>query len=401
MRRTYITAAIIALAIVLWLASGLGGDEDQPGNATTIAQQNAERSARVEDKAPARVRAQLMQASLQPVELSIRGRTESKRTVTVRSETNGRVVARPVERGDLVSRGDLLCRLSVDDRNARISESTEGLNQAALEFNGTLELKTRGLVSDTIVAQAKARLASAEAQLARANLDMAKTYIRAPFDGFVETISMDIGDFAQTGSACADIVDLDPMLLVGRVQENLVGNIEPGIVANGSLANGQEIDGTVSFVGQQSDQATRTYAIEVEVPNADYAIRSGLTAEIRVVLTNQLAHRISPSILSLNDAGDFGIKILDADNIVNFVPVEIVREGADGMWVSGLPSIATVITVGQDFVVSGEEVEPVFEGSDMPVASPKPDGAERASTLTGAAVSKPVGAGGSSMSEAS
>ncbi|MCR9277259.1 MAG: efflux RND transporter periplasmic adaptor subunit [Pseudomonadaceae bacterium] len=399
MRGTYITAAIIALALVLWLASGLGGDDDQSSNATTIAQQNAERSARVEDKAPARVRAQLMQASLQPVELAIRGRTDSKRTVTVRAETTGRVIDRPIERGDRVSRGDLLCRLSVDDRSARISESKEAVNQAQLEYTGTVELSGRGLVSDTIVAQAKARLASAEAQLARANLDMAKTYVRAPFDGFVENIGMDIGDFAQTGTACADIVDLDPMLLVGRVQESLVGNIKPGVQANGVLANGQSISGQVSFIGQQSDQATRTYAIEVEVPNPDYAIRSGLTAEISVVLNNQLAHRISPSILSLNDAGEFGVKILDADNVVRFVPVEIVRESGSGMWVSGLPSIATVITVGQDFVVTGEQVEPVFEG-DMPVASPGSDDNDTGSALSGAAVSKPLGAA-NAMSDAS
>ncbi len=334
-----------------------------------------------------------MQASLQPVELSIRGRTESKRTVTVRSETNGRVVSRPIERGDRVSRGDLLCQLSVDDRGAQISESVEALKQAELEYNGTLELKTRGLVSDTIVAQAKARLASAEAQLARTKLDLAKTYIRAPFDGFVETLGLDIGDFAQTGAACADIVDLDPMLLVGRVQESLVGSIEPGVRATGLLADGQQVSGTVSFIGQQSDTATRTYAVEVAVPNVDYSIRSGLTAEIRLVLNNQQAHRISPSILSLNDNGEFGVKIIDADNIVSFVPVEIVRESASGMWVSGLPPIATVITVGQDFVVSGEEVEPVFEGAEMPVASPKPDDTDRgAASLTGAAVSKPLGA---------
>lgn len=393
MRGTYITAAIIALAIVLWLASGLISEDDQAGQATTIAQQNAERSARVEDRAPARVRAQLMQASLQPVELTIRGRTESKRTVTVRSETNGRVIARPVERGDLVRKGDLLCRLSIDDRRARISESTEALNQAELEYKGTLELNTRGLVSDTIVAQAKARLASAEAQLARANLDLAKTYIKAPFDGFIENLGMDIGDFAQTGGACADIVDLDPMLLVGRVQESLVGRIETGDAAIGMLPNGKQISGTVRFVGQQSDQATRTYAIEVEVPNADYAIRSGLTAEINVVLAQQQAHRISPSILSLNDAGEFGVKILDADNTVQFVPVEIVRESANGMWVSGLPSIATVITVGQDFVVSGEQVEPVFEGADMPVAAPNADESDSPGALSGAAVSKPLRTG--------
>ena len=384
MRATYIWAGIIALLLVLWLGSGLVGQEAGPSNPPTIAQQNAERDARVADKAPARVRARLLQASSQPLLVSVRGRTESKRTVTVRSETSGRVVARPIERGDLVQRGDLLCRVAVDDRQARITEATEALNQARLEYEGSLKLQTRGLQSETGVAQAKARLASADAALERAKLELSKTYIRAPFAGYVENVHMNVGDFAQTGGGCADVVDLDPMLMVGRVQESVVDRVATGTVATGTLASGETLTGTVSFVGQQSDSSTRTYAVEVELPNPDYTIRSGLTTEILLNVGERQAHRISPSILSLDDTGRFGVKTLSVDNLVEFYPVEIVREGADGLWVSGLPEVTRIITVGQDFVVVGEAVDPVFEGTgEMPASSPTPSGGE-ADVLTGA-----------------
>lgn len=387
MRGTYITAGLIALALVLWLASGLlTSEEDGPVNPATIAQQNAERTARVADKAPTKVRARLLQASQQALEVSVRGRTESKRTVTVRSETSGRVTARPVERGDRVDRGDLLCRVATDDRQARITEATEALNQARLEYDGSLKLQTRGLQSETGVAQAKARLASAEAALERARIELARTYIRAPFSGFVENVHMNVGDFAQAGGGCADVVDLDPMLMVGRVQENVVGSVATGSLAIGTLSSGETLEGTVSFVGQQSDASTRTYAIEVELPNPDYAIRSGLTAEIRLAVGERLAHRISPSILALDDAGQFGVKTLDSDNVVEFYAVEIVREGADGIWVSGLPDLARVITVGQEFVVVGEQVEPLFEGTpEMPASAPEP-AVQTGEAVTGAAV---------------
>lgn len=384
MRGTYLTAGLIALALVIWLASGLATSEEGPSNPTTIAQQNAEREARVADKAPARVRARLLQASSQPLQVSVRGRTESKRTVTVRSETSGRVVARPVERGDLVSRGDLLCRVATDDRQARITEATEALNQAKLEYEGSLKLQTKGLQSETGVAQAKARLASADAALERARLEMSKTYIRAPFAGYVENVHMNIGDFAQTGGGCADVVDLDPMLMVGRVQENMVGSVRTGTEATGTLASGETLTGVVSFVGQQSDSSTRTYAVEVELPNPDYAVRSGLTTEIKLNIGSRSAHRISPSILSLNELGQFGVKTLDGDNVVEFYPVEIVREGNDGLWVSGLPEVTRVITVGQDFVVVGEQVDPVFEGTGEMPASSEQSASDSDERLTGA-----------------
>ena len=70
------------------------------------------------------------------------------------------------------------------------------------------------------------------------------------------------------------------------------------------------------------------------------------------------AQKISPGILVLDDNGAVGVRIVK-DGIVHFVPVKIVSDGPDGMWVSGLPDHVTVITVGQEFVSDGERVEAV------------------------------------------
>ena len=152
----------------------------------------------------------------------------------------------------------LLCRLSVDDRQAALVESQQRVNQAKIDYDGAKQLRAKGYNSESAIAAAKANLATARAELKRRDLALRKTEIRAPFAGFVEDVHLEIGDYAQPGTACATLVDLDPMLLVGRVSELVVLNIETGIEAIGELADRSQVRGPITFVGQQDDPATRT-----------------------------------------------------------------------------------------------------------------------------------------------
>jgi multidrug efflux system membrane fusion protein len=162
------------------------------------------------------------------------------------------------------------------------------------------------------------------------------------------------------GTSCATLIDLDPMLVVAHVTEEEVGNLQTGSIVSGTVRMGQEIQGQLSFIGKQSDPVTRTYPVEITVANADYSLRSGLTVNIRVGLDEVLAHRVSPSLLTLSDNGDMGIRVLDDSNRVVFNAVEIVEEGQEGLWITGLPKTVNLITVGQEYVSVGERVDPVY-----------------------------------------
>ena len=72
-----------------------------------------------------------------------------------------------------------------------------------------------------------------------------------------------------------------------------------------------------------------------------------------------MAHRVSPALLSLTDEGLIGIKILDNDDIVQFVEVEIMSDSEDGVWLAGLPASIRLITLGQELVFPGQQVEPI------------------------------------------
>ena len=98
------------------------------------------------------------------------------------------------------------------------------------------------------------------------------------------------------------------------------------------------------------------------MPNPENRLRSGITTEIHIPVESILAQKVSPALFSLDDDGGIGIRTINEDHIVEFHRVNILADAVDGVWVSGLPDRAAVITVGQELVTAGELVDPVFQG---------------------------------------
>ena len=279
----------------------------------------------------------------------------------VQSQISGLAVDRPIERGDRVKKGDLLCHISLEDRQVRLEESLAGAEQAKIDFEGALKLAAQGLQSETAIAESKSRLAASKARLKESELSLARINIVAPFDGVVEEAHMEVGQYVTPGSPCVTLVDLNPMLLVGQVAENELMSIKPGQMATAKLPEGIHITGTVSFVAKTAEQGTRTYLVEAHVDNRDFSIPSGVTAQIAIPVESLNAQKISPALLVLSDAGQMGVRTVDNDNIVEFYGVDILRDEIDGIWVTGLPDVAKVVVVGQQLVVAGETVATTHE----------------------------------------
>ena len=363
-KSTHFAALAVAAAFLLWLFSGQLGVAEDAGVAPSLASSREAMLAEAQD-APVRVRARVLAAERQSEDVIVRGRTEADRRVTVRAETSGRIVELPVDKGDRVAEGDLLCRIATDTRGARLEEARQAVNQARIEFDGARRLRERGLQSETAIASAEARLATARANLAQSELDLTRTEVRAPFAGVIEARAVEIGDLLQAGGTCMTVVDPDPMMLVGQVAERDVGRVRAGAPGYGALLTGQSVAGEVAFVASAGDPVTRTFRVEVAVPNTDGALRDGITAEIRLPVEEFLAHRVPSSILALDDVGDIGVRILDANDRVRFVNVSVLKDAIDGVWVRGLPDPAKVITVGQELVTSGQQVEVQLEAGTV------------------------------------
>ena len=362
MSKNVISASIVAALLVLWLGSGVFISDTQATPASAGNNSNS-RPGEAEDTQLSKVRVTVMTAEQRTRTVVLRGRTETKRTVEVTAELAGQVVSRPVERGSQVSKGQLLCEIAVDDRKVAVEEARAGLEKVRIEHAGSLKLADQGLLSDVAIAASAARQEAARAHLRRQELNLDRTRITAPFDGVVEQLHMDAGDYAMPGSSCATLIDLDPILVVAHVTEAEVENLQPGSMVTGSARSGRPIEGRLSFIGRQSDPVTRTYPVEITVANGDYSLRSGLTVNLSVGLDRVKAHRVSPSLLTLGDDGNMGIRTLDDANRVVFNPVEIVEDAPDGLWITGQPRTVNLITVGQEYVSVGERVEPIYIGA--------------------------------------
>jgi len=123
--------------------------------------------------------------------------------------------------------------------------------------------------------------------------------------------------------------------------------------------------GKVRYVSPSSEPDTRTFRVEVELPNPDGIARDGVTAVTRLALPVEKAHKISPAILTLSDEGIVGVRAVDGDDKTAFYPVKVLGGEDDGLWVGGLPEEVTVIVVGQEYVGDGETVQPVFETAGL------------------------------------
>lgn len=295
-------------------------------------------------------------------------------------------------------RAEAAARLT--ESRSRLEEARARLNEARINQNAAQRLSEQGFASDTRVANADAALASARAGLtsaeaavegaqagissaeasieganagveaaragiqsaqaavAAAERELERLTITAPFEGLLESDTAELGSLMQPGSPCATIIQLDPIKLVGFVPEADVAKVKTGAMAGAELSSGQRVRGPVTFLSRSADEATRTFRVEVEVPNPDLEISDGQTAEILIGAEGRSAHLLPASALTLNDDGDIGVRVVDGEDIARFRPVTVLRDTPEGVRVTGLPDRVDVIVVGQEYVRDGVPVAP-------------------------------------------
>ena len=355
MRSPVAIALLFTLILLGWLFSRpiqelLAGAEPAP-------QAQPPAAAPVEPTAP-RMTVRVVESVAHGIapEIVINGHTEAVRTVQLKAETGGRVVATPAVEGSLVEAGALIAQLDLRDRQSRVSEMQAAVAQRELEYEAARKLGAKKFQSETQVAQALAQLEAARAALHEAMLDLEHVTIEAPFKGVVERRMVEAGDYVEPGDPVAEVIEQDPFLVVGDAPEAIVGRFSVGEPGGAMLADGQTMQGRIRFVASRADEDTRTFRVELEVPNPNGRLPAGMSARILVREPEIQAHRVSAAILVLADDGTIGIKAVDPDGIVRFHPARIAKAETDAVWLAGLPERLQVITTGQGFVAAGEKV---------------------------------------------
>lgn len=286
--------------------------------------------------------------------LVLRGRTEAHRKVEVRAETSGVVISEPQTRGSEVAAGELLCELDPGTRQASLTQARAQLQEARLNAQAARTLSERGFSSATEVAARQAQLEGAQAGVEQAETELGRLQITAPFAGLLETDTAELGSLLQPGSLCAELVDLSKVRFVGFVPEADIHRVALGAPAGARLISGAEVVGQISFISRSADALTKTFRVEFEVDNT-LNLPDGATAEIGIALAGEVAHLVPQAALTLDDQGRLGVRIVE-EGLAQFRAVTVVRDQADGLWLTGLPEQADIIVTGQEFVGDGSPV---------------------------------------------
>ncbi len=363
MRRSYLWAGAITLGLGLWMSSPYW----LPKGAGSPA---AETEAAVTPAAPTeklfKVRVKTFTAIPRVAVVTANGVTAASKRVDARARTNGTILESNYTQGQSVKAGDVLCKLDTASRQSQIDQAKAALASAQRDFDATEKLAKSNYSTQSKLMSDKARLDAAQAALTSLETDFGYLEIKAPVDGVLIEKPSEAGSLLALGGLCATISKLDPLLVAVQISEAYIPYVVEGMTAKAKLATGEEVDGKVRFIAKTAELATRTFRVELEVANPGERMREGVTTELSVGLPPQLAQKLPGSVLMLNDVGKFGARMLnEADNTSKFVPVDVIAQDLDGIWVTGLPAKATLVTVGQDYVRDGEKVEPVVETAEV------------------------------------
>ena len=348
-RSTYLALSLLVL-LGVWMLSG-ALSEDEAVSEKQVVERN--------EKAPMRVKVEELIAKEISQEIILQGKLEPARQVEIKSQLATTVADVIAQKGATVEAGDVLVSMSLDDREALVQQAQAELVHLTLEVKAANELLAKGLNSENLLRSAEANLARGKAQLDRAKLALSHTQIKAPFAGVWDQRYVEKGSHLDVGQGVGMLVDNSVLKAVGFVSQQAVSKLTMGQTVSVLLLDGSEATGTLSYIAKVGENTTQSFRIEADIPNPDNMLHAGASAEIRIETGTQLAHFVAPSVFSLGQSGEVGIKSVDDSGKVVFYPVELVRKDLNGVWVTGLPHTLTLITLGQGFVQEGEAVTAV------------------------------------------
>ncbi len=407
MKKSIFIAAFILLLVVGWIGSGqitnVNAQDDTSENSQGTVE--ATETVTIEDNGN-KVEIQEFNFSQIDQSIELQGQTTHNKKIDVKSETTGNITNISFKRGDKVSKGDELIKISTENRiellNSakkdlerlnkelelneknkinRLSQNKELIKLYEIEFASAKQLIDKGLSSKSKLSLAsfnlanarsdqedilinfesqqssiEAQIANVKSQLKNIELDISNTQINSPFSGIISDKMVEESEYITPGNVMFTIIDLNPIKIQGYLSEFDVNKVSLGTKAVIENTNGIKKNGVISFISPSAETSTRTFEITIEAENADLSFKSGITTKITIAGSELKAHKIPPSILTLQDDGTVGVKAVNDENIVIFYPTTSVKDTIDGIWVSGLPDKVNLIVTGQEYVAVGESV---------------------------------------------
>ena len=359
--RFHTVAAFVVLAVsAAWV---LTGEFSSIGSAAPEQSGQAQQAEKPADAAPQKVVRTV--GVMEPAFIGhhriirISGVTSPDKRTTLATRSAGILGELKIEKGDTVKAGDVVLVLDGAEKQAMVDTAKALLDQRQKEADNIERLVKTGIVPTTQMDSARSALASAHSQLESAQADLDRLTVVAPFSGVIDQVMVEEGSWLPSGEAVAVLLQLDPVVALGEVSEREIAHVKVGSEADVRLISGEVVAGTVRHVSLEATTGTRTFPIEVAIANPDNKVPAGMTAEILIKSEAVTAVKLPRSVVTLDAAGNLGLRILKADSTVGFVPIDLIDDTPDGLVLSGIPQDAKIIVAGQDLVRDGETVNAV------------------------------------------
>ena len=310
--------------------------------------------------APVNVEVQTIAAVLEmPDQFELPAVVEPNRVVKVAAEVSGRAERIPLEEGSPCKEGDVLVELNTDLLKAdRDSAAAMEKNNTA-RYNRIYNLRKQGAATDRELDQAESEMATSKAALQAADARLVRSTIIAPISGVLNRLPVEKGEYVQPGTTVAEIVDLGTVKVVANVPERDIQFLQLGQTAR-ILADvkgeKKELTGTIGYISELADTATRATRVEVTVDNSRRLLRSGhiVDAEFtRRIITNVVMIPLA-AVIPLEDGK--AVYVVN-DNKAHRRDVELgLIQGRMVQILSGLADGDKLIVAGHRFVGPGQQV---------------------------------------------
>jgi RND family efflux transporter MFP subunit len=305
---------------------------------------------------------------MEPVEfkhfISVNGVIEAVSEAWISPEINGQINEIPVERGQKVSQGQLLIRLSTDVTQRNIEEVKTNLELASNIFEKQERLWNQGIGTEVQYLESKNNVQSLEARLATLEEQRGMAVIRAPFSGIVEEISVKSGELAMPGSRLLHLVNPERLRLNADISENYLTSIKEGEMVDVifPLYNDLEMELPISRVGSVIDNEARTFEVELELRNPGGKIKPNQIAIMKINDFQSDSAFVVPSIIIKNDGTGYYLYRTTEDSEGNLKATKLYitpgRSYEDQtMVVEGLESGMQVIIEGYNLVKDGSLIK--------------------------------------------
>lgn len=340
---------IVTGAVILWFSVGalITGNKQEKTRQSLSTQEMA-------SQVPLQVKKSIAQEKSQ--KFLFYGYTEANAKLLLKAEVSGRIEDILVSSGTAVTEGTPLVRIALGSLQEKVASTKAKIEELQYTYEGEKKLVHQNFRSKISVAQIHSQLKQAEQAYKQALLDLHNTTPAAPFSGVLESYAIDLGSYVRPGDPIATFMDLDPLQVIIDVSEQEYTHMYVGQSASVTLANGQKYPGKINYIARLANDKTRTFTVKIGIDNPNNIIPSGLSCEVLIKSKPVHAHGIPAHILTLDDAGDIGVKILAEKNLVRFYPVKVLHSSGKYMWVTGLPSEVLLITQGQELVRPHERI---------------------------------------------